>query len=339
MIKSEHTPVLLQQVIEALAVQPGGRYIDCTIGSGGHALAILEHSSPGGQLLGIDADPNAIAVSQDKLSSYSTAIRFVNDNFINLLNICIKYDFRPVHGILLDLGLSSPQLASNRGFSFQTDSVLDKTTAADLINNLTEAELDQLILKYGEEHQSHRIAHSIVQRRPIHRTSQLVKAIEQVVINRRGRIHPATKTFQALRIAVNHELENLELVLTQAIDLLGYEGRLVVMSYHSLEDRIVKNIMRREAHDCICAPELPTCTCNHSASLRFIKKRVITPSLEEIQLNPRSRSARLRVAEHINVHDTSYKALEKLCNEMEGKTRSWRRPALLKRLQQVYLTP
>lgn len=346
MIKATHTPVLLQQVIEALAVQPGGRYIDCTIGSGGHALAILEHSSPGGQLLGIDVDPEAIATSQERLNSYSNDIRLVNDNFVNLQQICIKYDFHPVHGILLDLGLSTPQLAGDRGFSFQKDTLLDMrfnpkqdTSAADLVNNLTEAELDELIFTYGEEHQSHRIARNIVRRRPINTTAQLVAAIEEVLISRRGRIHPATKTFQAFRIAVNHELENLEMVLAQAIDLLGYEGRLVVISYHSLEDRIVKNTMRRETHDCICPPELPTCTCNHSAKLRFIKKRVITPSLEEIQSNPRSRSARLRVAEHINVHDTSYKALEKLCNEMEGKTRSWRRPALLKRLEQVYLTP
>ena len=302
-----HRPVLVKETIEALAVQPGGRYIDCTLGGGGHAAAILENSSPGGQLLGIDADPEAIRITQARLEAYSSSTLLINENFVNLQAICHKYDFYPVHGILFDLGLSSFQLNGDaRGFSFQHEAVLDMrlspeqaVTAEDLVNQLPEIELANLIRTYGEESHSHRIARSIVQERPIKSTLQLARTVEQAVGGRKGRIHPATKTFQALRIAVNHELENLEAALKQTLDLLGFGGRLVVISYHSLEDRIVKQFMHQESVDCICPPTTPTCICGHTATLRLVNKKVITPSSEEVHLNPRSRSAKLRTAERI----------------------------------------
>ena len=216
-----------------------------------------------------------------------------------------------MHGILFDLGLSSFQLNGDaRGFSFQHEAVLDMrlspeqaVTAEDLVNQLPEIELAGLIRTYGEESHSHRIARSIVQERPIKTTLQLARTVEQAVGGRKGRIHPATKTFQALRIAVNHELDNLGTVLKQALDLLGFGGRLVVISYHSLEDRIVKQFMHQESVDCICPPTTPTCICGHTATLRLVNKKVITPSDEEVYLNPRSHSAKLRVAERIITHN------------------------------------
>ena len=341
---SAHISVLVKETIEALAVQPGGRYIDCTLGGGGHAAAILDHSSPGGQLLGIDADLEAIKMARARLDAYRDSTLLINENFVNLQAICIKYDFFPVHGILFDLGLSSLQLDSNsRGFSFQHDAPLDmrlspsqEVTAADIINTYSQAELAHLITEYGEESYSYRIAHHIVDQRPIETTFQLVRVIEQAVGHRRGRIHPATKTFQALRIAVNHELEHLEVALNQAINLLGFEGRLVVISYHSLEDRIVKQFMQRESKDCICPPGTPVCVCGHTACLRLINKKVITPSPIEVQLNPRSRSAKLRAAEHIIPQGEYYKTAEELHCLAEVGGNGWRRPALLQKLRRAF---
>ncbi len=345
MSTTSHVPVLLQEAIKALAVQPGGRYIDCTLGGGGHALAILEHSSPGGQLLGIDADPEAIKAAGARLEDYTSSILLVNENFANLQAICIKYDFFPVHGILFDLGLSSLQLNGNgRGFSFQHDAPLDmrlspsqEVTAADIINTSSEAELAHLIRTYGEQGYSHQIVRRIMNERPIRSTLHLTRTIERAIGRRRGRIHPATKTFQALRIAVNHELEHLETALRQAIELLGCGGRLVVISYHSLEDRIVKQFTQREARDCICPPSTPVCVCGHKARLRLINKRVITPSPSEIKLNPRSRSARLRAAEHIITQDDCYGTVEVEDFLARTEARAWRRPALLKKLETVFL--
>ncbi len=345
MLTPIHIPALVKETIEALAVQPGGRYIDCTLGAGGHAADILEHSSPGGQLLGIDADPEAIKIARARLEAYSESTLLINENFANLQAICLKYDFFPVHGILFDLGLSSLQLnGSGRGFSFQHDAPLDmrlspsqEVTAADIINTSSEVELAHLISKYGEEGYSRQIAHRIIQQRPIKTTLQLVQTIEQAIGRRRGRIHPATKTFQALRIAVNQELEHLEAALKQAIGLLGFEGRLVVISYHSLEDRIVKQFMRQESRGCICPPSTPTCICGHIASLRLINKRVIIPSPAEVQLNPRSRSAKLRAAERIINQDEQYNIVEELGFSTELKPNGWRRPALLKKLRRTFL--
>jgi 16S rRNA (cytosine1402-N4)-methyltransferase len=293
---STHIPVLLEEAIEALKVQPGGRYIDCTIGPGGHAAAILESSTPGGQLLGIDADPKAIRMAKSRLEAYGDSVLLVNQNFANLKAICSKYGFFPVHGILFDLGLSSVQLErNNRGFSFRHDSLLDmrlsprqEITADTIINTSSENQLARLIQAYGEERHSQRIARYIVRQRPITTSLQLAQTIEQAVGGRRGRIHPATRTFQALRIAVNRELENLSSALEQAVGLLGFGGRLVVISYHSLEDRIVKQFMHQRAS-------------GDDASLSLVNKKVITPSLAEVHYNPRSRSAKLRAAERISM--------------------------------------
>ncbi len=235
---TEHKPVLLQETVRALAVQPGGRYVDCTLGGGGHALSILEHSYPGGQLLGIDADPAAIESARKRLENYRDSMVLVNDNFSHLQAICIKYDFFPVHGILFDLGLSSLQLSdAERGFSFQKDSPLDMRfsptqhlTAAEIVNQWSEEEISHILRQYGEELFSRRIARQIVKERPITSSLQLAKIVERALGGRQGKIHPATRTFQALRIAVNDELKNLEAALKQAVDLLGYEGRLVVIS-------------------------------------------------------------------------------------------------------------
>jgi len=339
-----HLPVLLEETVRALAVQPGGRYLDCTLGDGGHAAAILERSSPGGELLGIDADPQAIATAKSRLREYGKSTLLVNENFTELETICMRYDFRPVHGILFDLGLSWRQLGDeSRGFSFQHDGPLDmrlnpeqEVTAADIINQSSEAELADIIRSYGEEVHSRQIARRIVRERPVATTLKLAKIIEQAVGGRKGRIHPATKTFQALRIAVNHELKHLGSVLKQAVNLLGSGGRLVVISYHSLEDRIVKQFMNRESRDCICPVGIPTCVCGHSASLKLVNRRVITPSPEEVASNPRSRSAKLRAAERLVFPDTGSETAERLCFSIAERANGWRRPVLLQRLRTAF---
>lgn len=248
-----------------------------------------------------------IRLASIRLSAYHDSVLLVNDNFSNIDDICRRYSFTPVHGVLFDLGLSTYQLEDDpRGFSFQRDAELDmrfspdqETTAADIVNSASETELALILQEYGEERFARRIAHRIVQERPITTTLQLARAVEVAVGGRRGRIHPATRTFQALRIAVNRELENLETALGKTIGVLGTGGRLVVISYHSLEDRIVKHFMQKEASDCICPPNVPVCRCGHTASLRILTKRVIVPSEEEVRDNPRSRSAKMRVAEKI----------------------------------------
>lgn len=302
-----HEPVMLEECISALQVQRGGRYIDCTVGGGGHAAAILEESSPGGRLIGIDADPHAIRVARGKLKPYGKDAILVNENFKYLENICTRHGFSPVNGVLFDLGMSSLQLeGAGRGFSFRQDSPLDMRfsdrqdlTAADIVNTYPEVELAQLLHRYGEEQRNRQIARCIVERRPLETTQELARVVEQAVGGTRGRIHPATKTFQALRIAVNHELENLELALEQAVNLLGNGGRIVVISFHSLEDRLVKGFFRREAQWCICPPGMPACICGHTPRLKVLSKKVFRPSPVEVQTNPRSRSARMRVAEYI----------------------------------------
>ncbi|MCJ7522681.1 MAG: 16S rRNA (cytosine(1402)-N(4))-methyltransferase RsmH [Dehalococcoidia bacterium] len=302
-----HEPVMLEECISALQVQRGGRYIDCTVGGGGHAAAILEESSPGGRLIGIDADPHAIRVARGKLKPYGKDAILVNENFKYLENICTRHGFSPVNGVLFDLGMSSLQLeGAGRGFSFRQDSPLDMRfsdrqdlTAADVVNTYPEVELAQLLHRYGEEQRNRQIARCIVERRPLETTQELARVVEQAVGGTRGRIHPATKTFQALRIAVNHELENLELALEQAVNLLGNGGRIVVISFHSLEDRLVKGFFRREAQWCICPPGMPACICGHTPRLKVLSKKVFRPSPVEVQTNPRSRSARMRVAEYI----------------------------------------
>jgi len=305
--KERHKAALQEEAIQALAVTAGGRYIDCTAGAAGHSAAILEHSAPGGQLLAIDADPEAIELTSEKLKSYGKSFLAVNDNFSNLIDICQRHEFYPVHGILFDLGLSSMQLeASGRGFSFRHDASLDmrfnpaqSLTAADIVNSYQEEKLADIIWRYGEEKNSRHIARAIFSARPLKRTLELAEVVAKASGGRQGRLHPATRTFQALRIAVNDELNNLKSTLNQAVNLLGYQGRLVVISYHSLEDRIVKRFMGFETSDCICPPRIPVCTCSHTPRLRLVNKKVVIPNNKEIVDNPRSRSARLRAAEKL----------------------------------------
>ncbi len=303
-----HVPVLLDEVIAGLQPQRGGYFVDCTVGLGGHAAAILEKISPSGRLLGIDADPEAIKLSQDKLNDYVEAVTLVNDNFVNLEAICKRYHFHPVDGILFDLGVSSLQLdTAERGFSFHLDAPLNMRfdaeqglTASDIVNSFSEQELAKLIEKYGEERHSRRLARHIVQNRPIATTVELSRLVEQASGGKRAKIHPATRTFMALRIAVNSELQNLELALKQTINLLRPGGRLTVISYHSLEDRIVKQFMRDAASSCLCPPGTVICRCGHVPTLKLISRKVIKPTSLEIESNPRSRSAKLRIAERLN---------------------------------------
>ena len=304
----EHEPVMTQEVIAALDVRPGGRYIDCTLDGGGHALAILERASPGGTLLGIDQDPEAIDIALRRLSHYDDAVAIVSGNFRDIDTFAREREFEPVNGVLFDLGLSSHQLASNtRGFSFRIESPLDmrfgpeqEKTASYWVNEAAEEELADLIWRFGEERQSRRIARAIVSSRPLETTTQLAKAVEQAVGRRPGsQSHPATRTFQALRIAVNQELASLVDALPRAHGLLGFGSRMVVISYHSLEDRIVKQFFAREARDCVCPPQQPVCTCGHKATLKPVTRGALTPSRDEIAANPRSRSAKLRAAERI----------------------------------------
>ena len=303
-----HLPVLLDEVIAALQPRRGGRFVDCTVGLGGHAAAILEEILPSGRLLGIDADPEAIRISKNRLSRYGDAVTLVNDNFINLEAICERYHIHPVDGILVDLGVSSLQLdTAERGFSFHLDAPLDMRfdpeqglTASDIVNRFSEQELAKLIERYGEERHSRRVARHIVQNRPVATTAELARLVEQAVNGKRARIHPATRTFMALRIAVNNELQNLELALKQTLNLLRPGGRLTVLSYHSLEDRIVKQFMRYAASSCLCPPGTIVCRCGHVPTLKLISRKVIKPTSLEIESNPRSRSAKLRVAERLN---------------------------------------
>jgi 16S rRNA (cytosine1402-N4)-methyltransferase len=302
-----HDPVMLREVLAALDVRPGGRYVDCTVDGGGHAEAILGAAEPGGSLLGIDADPQAIAMSQERLTRFGDGVAIVQGNFRDLDKLCRERGFAPVNGILFDLGLSSHQLASARGFSFRVEAPLDmrfgpeeEPTASYWVNEATEEELADIIWRFGEERQSRRIARAIVNGRPLGTTTELAKAVEQAVGRRSGsQIHPATKTFQALRIAVNQELASLAEALPWAHGLLGFGSRLVVISYHSLEDRIVKQFIARESRDCVCPPSQPVCTCDHKATLRPVTRGAVTPSREEIAANPRSRSAKLRAAERL----------------------------------------
>ncbi len=302
-----HEPVMLEECLAALDIQRGGRYVDCTVGGGGHAAAILEEASPGGQLLGIDADPRAVKAAKGRLKPYGRDAILVNENFRYLDNICSRYGFRPVNGVLLDLGMSSFQLdEAGRGFSFRQDSPLDmrfsdaqSVTAADIVNTYDEPQLARLLDRYGEERRSRQIARRIVERRPLHTTLDLARVVEQAAGGSRGRIHPATRTFQALRIAVNEELENLELALDQALNVLGSGGRIVAISFHSLEDRLVKSFFRREAQSCVCPPGMPACICDHTPRLKTVSRKAIRPSPAEVRSNPRSRSARMRFSERI----------------------------------------
>ncbi len=301
-----HVPVLLHEVVSGLPIESGGHYIDATVGAGGHAREILEDSSPDGRLLGLDRDPAALQAAGEGLAEFGERFILVHASFAKLGDVARAHGFSPADGVLFDLGLSSLQLAdAQRGFSFMSEGPLDMRfdptsmgpTAADLINELSAEGLADLFYEFGEERQSRRIAAAVVEARPVHTTRELVEVIEGTVGRRRGRLHPATLVFQALRIAVNEELSALKVALPQAVGLLRPGGRLAVIAFHSLEDRIVKRFIRRESKNCVCPRELPICTCDHTATLRVINRKPVYPTREEMAANPRSRSARLRIAE------------------------------------------
>jgi 16S rRNA (cytosine1402-N4)-methyltransferase len=305
-----HQPVLLKEVIQALRPHSAGVYVDGTIGAGGHAAALLTASAPHGQLFGFDQDKNALDIAKQRLAEFGNRVHLLHANFDQLQRLATQRHFPPIDGILLDLGVSSMQFdRPERGFSFQADGPLDMRmdetggqTAADLVNHLPERELADLIYRYGEERRSRPIARAIVKARPLRRTTELAQVVAGAKAGKGGhqtKIHPATRTFQALRIAVNDELGALERALPQAINLLKAGGRLAVISFHSLEDRIVKQYFKRESQDCICPPEQPVCTCRHKATIYIITKRPIMPSSAEVNVNPRARSAKLRVVELI----------------------------------------
>ncbi len=305
----KHIPVLYQEALDALHLHPGGLWVDGTVGAGGHALGILERTAPHGLLLGLDRDPHALRIAARRLARYGQRVILRHGTFAQLSSHLDSLGWSAVDGVLLDLGLSSIQLDDPaRGFSFQGDGPLDMRfdpqaplTAADLVNGLSEDELAELIRRYGEEPRARRIARAIVAERPMRSTAHLAQVVAAAVGRRKGRIHPATRTFQALRIAVNDELKVLEEGLEQAVGCLAPGGRLVVIAFHSLEDRIVKRFLRRESTDCLCPPQRPACTCGHRRSLRLVTRKPIRPSQEEVARNPRARSARMRVAERLEL--------------------------------------
>ena len=306
-LELHHEPVMMPEIMQALNVQPGGRYIDGTLGEGGHAREILRAANPGGQVLGLDADAEAITVATERLAEYGDSFRAVNANFRDVRATALQHEFVPVHGVLFDLGVSSLQLdRESRGFSFRRADPLDmrfsfdqQITAADIVNRYGESELADIIFHLGEDRAARRIARAIVRSRPILTSIELAEVIEKVNPRRGKRTHPATQTFQAIRIAINDELSALETALEQAVSLLGQGGRMAVISYHSLEDRIVKNFVRKQASDCVCPPGTPVCRCDHLATLKIVTRRPLIPTDVEIASNPRARSAKLRVAERI----------------------------------------
>lgn len=308
-----HTPVLLDDVVRLLAPRPGGSYIDGTVGLGGHAAALLTAAGPGARLLGIDADPDALTIARERLARYGGQVTLVRGNFADLAAAARAAGFDRLTGVLLDLGVSSLQFGPRgRGFTIRWDQPLDMrmdptlpVTARDIVNEWAEEDLANVIYRFGEERRSRAIARAIVRARPLNTTVQLARTIEQAVGGAGSRTHPATQTFQALRIAVNGELDSLTTALREAHDLLDAPGgRMAVISYHSLEDRIVKDFFRQASQQCICPPELPICRCDHRASLRLVTRGAVQPSPTEVAANPRARSARLRVAERLPVDPT-----------------------------------
>lgn len=309
-----HIPVLLNETLEYLEIRDGGTYFDCTTGLGGHSSAIAARMGETGRLLCLDQDGEALEFARAKLAPFGRRVRFVHANFRELAEVAAREGFQDVDGILMDLGISSFQIGeARRGFAFAIEGPLDMRmdpesggiTAGEIINTWDESSLADLFYQLGEERQSRRIARAIVAARPLQTTWELARSVEQAAGGSRGQthIHPATKVFLALRLRVNGELDTLTTALPLACSLLGSGnsrgGRLAVISFHSLEDRIVKQFFRRESSDCVCPPGLPVCRCDHRATLRELTRKAVLPSDAETAANPRSRSAVLRVAERI----------------------------------------
>ena len=307
-----HEPVLLNETLTILKCHPGGVYVDGTIGGGGHAYHIFKTCPDIQLLIGIDRDGDALLQAEQRLAPFKNRIFLIRENYSQLKTIVSNLQIKSVNGILLDLGVSLHQLSSpHRGFSFLTEGPLDmrmdskqQVKASDLVNNLSEKKLEKIFRDYGGERRALSIAKAIVKRRkekPIGTTLELSGLIAKIIpfSARSRKTHPATRTFQALRIAVNDELTNLQNVLPDAIDLLAQKGRIVVISFHSLEDRMVKNTFRHYSKSCVCPPELPQCLCGTSRKLKVLTKKPIIPKAKELMINPRSRSARLRGAERL----------------------------------------
>ncbi|HPA13995.1 MAG TPA: 16S rRNA (cytosine(1402)-N(4))-methyltransferase RsmH [Desulfobacterales bacterium] len=307
----KHIPVMVDEVVDFLDCRPRKIYVDCTLGGSGHAAAILEKIMPDGVLIGIDQDKDAIENAERVLEPYQANVRLFHDNFINLPDILSRLKIAVVDGILLDLGVSLHHLeSSGRGFSFRKDEPLDMrmnigsdTTAEDIIHAASEEDLVKIFQEYGEERWARRIARSISkerEQRKIASSKQLAQIICDAIPRReavRQRIHPATRVFMALRIAVNKELERLDSFLKRIADYMAPKGRLCVISFHSLEDRIVKHRLKELERGCTCPPDLPKCICNKKSSVRVLTPKVLRPAQEEIAVNPMARSARMRVAE------------------------------------------
>ena len=308
-----HIPAMLNEVVNYLNCRPGKVYVDGTLGGCGHARAICEKIIPGGTFIGIDQDIDAISNAETVLKDYSSIIHLFHGNFISLPEFLSRLQIKFIDGILLDLGMSQHHIEnSGRGFSFSKDEPLDMRmdiksplTAEKLVNTLSQAELQKLFKEYGEERRAKQIARSIVKKRRQEKieTSQ---QLAQIIINTtpakassRQKIHPATRVFMALRLAVNQELERLTTFLDGAVDLLNPGGRLCVLAFHSLEDRIVKQRFKALEKGCTCAPQLPQCVCGREPQLRILTKKVVRPTAEEVAANPMARSTRLRAAEKL----------------------------------------
>ncbi len=306
----QHYSVLLQETIEGLKIRPDGIYVDGTLGGGGHALAVAKQLTAGGRLIGIDQDADAIQAASARLQDYSDRVSIVRNNYENFHQVLQALSIEAVDGIYLDLGVSSYQLdEGDRGFSYRVDAPLDMrmdqrnpVTAADIVNDYSEAELFHMIRNYGEDRFAQNIAKHIVayrQKKPIESTLELADIISGAIPARIRATsgHPAKRTFQAIRIELNRELDVLENTLDQMIDDLREGGRLCVITFHSLEDRIVKNKFRTAEKPCICPPEFPVCTCGRKSKGRVITRKPILPSAEELSENRRSQSAKLRIFE------------------------------------------
>ncbi|HEY0728051.1 MAG TPA: 16S rRNA (cytosine(1402)-N(4))-methyltransferase RsmH [Pyrinomonadaceae bacterium] len=307
-IGAPHRPVLLKETLNFLVPERGGLFVDCTVGLGGHSEAIL-NSSERARVLGMDLDPEALAYSRQRLASFGERFRAYQANFRELADVLNRAGERDPNGILVDLGVSSLQFDSpERGFSFRFDAPLDMrmdptsgATAADLLQQLPESEIARIIFEFGEERFSRRIARRIVERReqgsPVATTKELADLVASAVGGgKRQQIHPATRTFQALRIAVNNELEGLGSFIELAVDVLAADGRFVGISFHSLEDRILKQELRRLSGHCQCPPRLPVCSCGAREVVEVLTRRPVAPTAREIEENPRARSAKLRAA-------------------------------------------
>ncbi len=314
MMAFRHASAMPQEVLTFMALRPGGTYADCTLGGAGHARAICEQIAPNGTLVGIDQDIAAIDNAKTVLKPFGAHVHLFHGNFVNLPEYLNQLHINALDGILMDLGLSQYQLeASGRGFSFQKDEPLDmrmdsrsETTAADMINQFPEGQLIDIFKRYGEERWSKRIAREIVNARgqsAISTTGQLVELVRRAVPGKAAaqqKIHPATRIFMALRIAVNQELAVLEQFIEEGINLLKPGGRMCVLSFHSLEDRIVKQRFKKLAQSCTCPPDLPRCACSGTATIKLITRKVVRPTPQEVASNPMARSTRLRCAEKLD---------------------------------------